>query len=573
MKRLLILLPLLVLCLFYQVDDAAACIGFSYASVVNDIPSYDVMVLGTVVENSAGNSIIHVERYLKGQGDPYLLVFRQTPAYWIGGRIRNYDNGCDTPLNEIARMGTQVYIALNRNPDGTYTTDQPIQVQARYFVVHQRWEENKYVVSYQRYNGDITDTDSFNYDNLEYVTTTALEFEEEIEVLTEQTSIPPTLPYDYYYRTSADIQRRVLNVTSQNGTQYIIPIDGQHIVETAPACIVDCPIYAPDYSHALYPIPVGENTYALAYEDLPRWIATVWYEGVETMMGNYLPLHIAAQEFLFSPDSNFFLAWFDDRIIVYEIRSDFPTFYGQWPQVYELRRIELNVDDEHSAESLHGLGAWSGNSRMFAYVDAEGLKVADVLDVIAEPRLVALNEGAGLEVELSQSGRYVRYGTRQQWRLYDLLTGVVHNNTLISPDESYFVRLYQGMNPEDNTVNRTYSNLFVDIYADAPIMDFDWFGDDRLTLLVCEDESQQACNLYYHHNGHPYYRNGTYTLDEMYNYAVQQIAYDDLYGQVAVQIDDYQILYPYGLSFDLTDIIDSPIAHIEWGEPLWYVED
>src|SRR5690606_16736770 len=118
-----------------------------------------------------------------------------------------------------------------------------------------------------------------------------------------------------------------------------------------------------------------------------------------------------------------------------------------------------------------------------------------------EPRLVSPNEGTGLAVELSQSGRYVRYGMNQLWRLYDVMSGTVYNNTLISPDETYFVRFVPGTPSQAELTNQTYSNLVVDIYTESLIMDFAWFDDHLFTLLICADESQQSFAIHYHRVG------------------------------------------------------------------------
>lgn len=566
MKRLLILLPLVVLCLFYDVDNAAACSGGPPPVTLNEAIEYDVIVFGRILENSGGNSIIEVERYLVGSGERYLLISRQTPALWISKSERQYGFGCNYALSEIAPIGTQLYMALNRNPDGSYDMD--LSSRRNFAIIPRRMDEGV-GVSYYYYNGDIHDEESYNYENMEVVTTTPEAFEATIADLTGQIAVAPDpLNVPQNYGIDAVIFRRTLRITSENGTEYMLPIDRREVLGVSDVCQDNCPISSPDYTHFLQPISGNEHSYVLIYQRQLALDAEFWEDTSSAENQDY---YIVGEDFLFSPDSNFFIAWADHEIALYEIRIEVPEYRIAFPKAYELRRIELSVDDEHSPASLRGLGAWSGNSRMFAYVDAEGLKVVDILDSIAEPRSVAPNEGAGLEIELSQSGRYVRYGTKQLWRLYDVFNGMVYNNTLISPDETYFVRFYQGRTPENESTNESQSSLFADVYSEFSIVDWHWMDDEGLYLILCRDETRQICvSRYFLHqygySGIPY----AVSLDS--GDSIRQIAYDDLYGKVAIQIDDYSIFIEYLHYFELSDIIDSPIAHIEWGEPLWYVE-
>ncbi|MEQ8674803.1 MAG: hypothetical protein RLP44_18225 [Aggregatilineales bacterium] len=569
MKRLLILLPLLMLCLFYQVDDASACSGGPPPVTLNEAIEYDVIVIGRILENSGGNSIIEVERYLLGSGERYLLMSRQTPALWISKNERQYGFGCNYALSEIAPVGTQLYMALNRNPDGSYDMDLSSR---RNFAIIPYLMDERVGVSYRYYNGDIHDEAAYHYEKMEVVTTTPEAFEATIADLTGQIAVAPDpLNVPQNYGMDGVLFRRTLRITSENGTEYMLPIDRREVVGVSDVCQDNCPISSPDYTHFLQPISGNEHSYVLIYQRQLAFDAEFWED---TSSAGNRGSYIIGEEFLFSPDSNFFIAWAGHEIVLYEIRIEVPESEHRlaFPRAYELRRIELDANDENTAESLYGSGAWSGNSRMFAYIDAEGLKVVDILDAIAEPRLVAPNAGAGLEVELSQSGRYVRYGTKQLWRLYDLLTGTVYNNTLISPDEGYFVRFYQGTDPENESTNESQSSLFADVYSEFSIVDWHWMDDEGLYLILCRDETRQICvSRYFLHQygywGIPY----AVSLDS--GDSMRQIAYDDLYGKVAIQIDDYSIFIEYIHYLGLSDIIDSPIAHIEWGEPLWYVED
>ena len=56
-----------------------------------------------------------------------------------------------------------------------------------------------------------------------------------------------------------------------------------------------------------------------------------------------------------------------------------------------------------------------------------------------QPRLIASVEADEELIELSASGRYVRFGNRSSWKLVDVLNGETWKDSMLTPDESLLV--------------------------------------------------------------------------------------------------------------------------------------
>lgn len=559
MKRLLILLPLLMLCLFYEVDDAAACSGGGGpVSLLNNAPHNEVVVFGTIVESSAGNAIIDVQSYLLGEGERYLLIYESRPGNWIAKTIRHYDFGCRY-FGYYASVGQQVYVGLNRNDNGTYSVNHD----GFYFMQSVEFnDDSEYIVNYQRYDGEVGDG-ALDFNRVETHTASISEFNLMVEQFTGQAPTPPTINNADYPSNEPRLHSRVLNITSQNGTQYVLPVDLRSAFQVTSSCTDRCPIYSPDYSHALYPVPENPNTFVLWYASFypPEF-------GQATIYDDYIAPSFSADAVLFSPDSSLLLSWLGDEIIGYDLHTETMTTRGYLPQINEIFRVHLTTSEEYSAESLYGLGAWSGNSRVIAFWDADGLKLLDLLS-LTEPRLLVESELIPPELELSQSGRYVRFGDHQEWILLDTVSDVAQNNTLVSPDETYFVQFREST--EDEELMETSFNQVMAVSSGSEIVDWYWLSSDRLQAIICENGDRNQCRIYgYYHNDR--YMDYSFPLQMLTLEPLRQVVYDEIFDKFVMQFGDYTIIRDDPRIIDLTNIIDSPIAHIEWGEPLWYVE-
>ena len=565
MKRLLLIVPLLVLCLFYDTDDAFACSGGGNGVLVlNRVNDSEFIVRGTVIEASGGNSIVRVDRYLVGSGANQLFVYRNSPGYWVGKNLRGYDYGCGIWRSPMLVSGGQMILGLNRNLNGTYAVE---------FAMPIIPTEDNFTVSYLNYDGDIDDRENHNADNWQSITTSVGEFEALLEGITGQSAVlpEPVFTGSIYY---PELRRRVLYITTENGTHYMMPVDSGDVVEIDPLCSENCPIFAPDYSHALYPIPVGENTYAVTYR--PPY-ADDWYEGYSRWRGDELlefrPNFVTAEAVLFSPDSNFVIGWADNVLSLYQIRIGFNNFYGDVPNIYDIAQFELSIENVLEAAELYGSAAWSGNSRVLVYWDAAGLHWFDLLSM--EKMLIVEDVPRPERLEVSQSGRYVLYGDRHDWLLMDTVTGTQWENAIITPDEGQILHFYP---PDENNTFEVADGLHTNLPLDTQSLiewhwrEFERYGQEyHQIIFIAVDDNEGFCL-------------GHYTLSPPDNYIVPpcflgrssderyvaQIIVDDVYGAIVARYSD-------GLLTEHLDTIitysglDSPIASISWGEPLWYV--
>ncbi|GAB5492390.1 MAG: hypothetical protein Phog2KO_26050 [Phototrophicaceae bacterium] len=188
-------------------------------------------------------------------------------------------------------------------------------------------------------------------------------------------------------------------------------------------------------------------------------------------------------------------------------------------------------------------------------------------------------------LELSTTGRYIRYGTAQEWSLLDSVTGQVYDDALVTPDE---IRLIQ-IAPEESissTVDRTNIvtcpdtqtipypcsggiGISIPLSQSYQVQDIYWQSTSTLIVVTCQIEDASICdilNININPRGNFPRPSGEYMNDYVY---------DADFGVMAWAVDDYFLHFNmnsrYG-GFDLSEYLDSPIASIEWGETLWYVE-
>ncbi len=566
MKRLLLILPLLVLCLFYDTDDALACSGGGNGVLtLNLVNDSEFIVRGSVIEASGGNSIVRVDRYLAGSGANQLFIYRNSPGYWVGRNLRGYDYGCGIWQSPMVVNGVQMILGLNRNLNGTYAVE---------FTMPIIPTEDDFNVSYLNYDGDIHDRENHSADNWQPITTSVREFEARLEEITGQFAVlpEPVFTDSPYY---PELRRRVLYITTENGTHYMMPIDSGAVVEIDPPCSENCPIFAPDYSHALYPIPVEENTYAVTYHTPSTYD---WYEGYSRFSGDdileFRPNFITAESVLFSPDSNFVIGWTDNVLSLYQIRIGFNNYYGDVPNIYDIAQFELSTENALESAELQGNVAWSGNSRVLVYWDTEGLHWFDLLSMDSSRIVEDVPRPERLEV--SQSGRYVLYGDRNNWLLMDIFTGTQWENAIITPDEGRILHFYT---PDENATFDVTDGLHTNLPIDTQsLIEWHWREFERqgreyhqLTIIAVDD-NEGLCLGYYtlspldNHFAMPCFL--VRSSDEHY---VAQIIVDDVHGAIVARYSDGLITEYLNTIITFAEL-DSPIASISWGEPLWYVE-
>ena len=285
----------------------------------------------------------------------------------------------------------------------------------------------------------------------------------------------------------------------------------------------------------------------------------------------------------FSPDSNLVAIQEESRITVHLFSSvGLPgpaAGFGHRMAMEEIAGADVRWHTNESQQPL----VWSSNSKAFAFQNGQEIWLWNML-LYEQPRLVASVESDVELIELSASGRYVRFGNRTAWTLLDVLNGETWKDSLVTPDESRLVHFYvvQMKDYETTRDNLKQCSLLV---IGCPIsvlqttetglgvlelpMDVFWYEPHLMGRVypVGVISSSWSDSLW---------RVPNYDLVDMaYLPTVQAFAYDAEYDQPAFAFEDTRI----GLdtrkwnnydSIDLSEHLDSPIVDLEWGQPIFY---
>jgi|GEM_PF-5696463 len=595
MKRNLLLFIIILIWANITIPSAYACGGGDdLPPTLDQMIERDILVRGVVVENNAGNSIIRVQRYLIGNGSQYLLVVRQSPSLYIRKVERNYDYGCDTAESAIAGEGALAYFSLDYQSDGTYTIGFRSNLHRIPIIDY----PDRQVVEYHTYNGDITDEANLSYDNFERFEATQQEFEVLVAELSGQQPHPPG---SYVYP-----RFRPLYITTQSGQHYMMPVDSHNLrpVENLPqTCADSCVLESPDGSHYIHRVPVEEDTYALWYTG--EFDVEDWYAGLQFDNLRYTPIRFTAQEMLFSPDSNFLLGWYEDELTIYGINMwDNYGYYARLPTISPIWYTQLATDNNHSASDFSLKAVWSGNSNAIVYLDATGLNWMD-LTTMVQPRLLVEMDAIDINnltvLELSTTGRYLRYGSAQEWILVDVFSGLEYDDAIVSPDETRFAQIAPEVEmksvldnplPETEPYCMEYADDNTCVRYATPSMDacnvplalcvndvalpagFElqrvlWTSNNSLIMFTCETDNPASCYFYERNLD----ENDNRFSENLTGYQTNAYDYDTVFANIAWAGNDYQIRFGTSRSDDPIDfsaVLDSPIISIEWGEALWY---
>lgn len=557
------LLPLIVWCtvILATAHQALAC---SYSREPVDIKwntRHEFVVAAEVIDvDDVGiGTILKVQRYFKGAGGEYLAIMPYPPALPIAGRLRSYHTGClyTGQFYENWQQNDLVYVGLDSNGDGTFS---------RGPFYHPQGENIEYY----------TEEES-------EVSLPIAEFELlllELNGLSAATE-PLSNPFPLM---------RFLHITTETGERYRLNPDRSLTwldPENDPIAISN------DGTHVMFRLDddqLGFQYLAQIKKPIAPWIEPVnnelngfgrWpYEGQFTNNGW---LHAVNGSYgTFSPDSNLVAIQEETRIAVHLFSSVVlrgpASGFG-----HRMAMEEIASHDVAWRSTKESPIVWSSNSKAFAYQNGQEIWLWNML-VDEKPQLVASVEADQELVELSATGRYVRYGNRKSWTLVDVLNGETWKDSLVTPDESRLVH-------------------FVSERAEDFRQELERLGDCSLPKIGCPLVMWQSTetgigsldlpmDVFWHE---PYQMGRVYPVgvesgswseslrrlpnvnpvELAYLPTVQAFAYDAEYRKPAFVFEDTRI----GLdarkwgnydSVDLSDYLDSPIVDLQWGQPIFY---
>ena len=342
----------------------------------------------------------------------------------------------------------------------------------------------------------------------------------------------------------------------------------------------------------------------------PDGAHTVYRENNDTLVFNYVwgegfmpedfrdqikqPGHHA----VFSPDSNIVAVWDDEHLAVYVYRDrGVPRERGWYPGMALERAAAIDLLVEESKDLAL---RWSADSSTIVWQDSRGIWHWNLFEE-ATPQMApgVLNVEANKLVDVSRSGRYVSYRNGGEIRVYDSQTAALYRNAWVAPNESY---INTGESSRDGEADdRPYTECRAPMNencANGPfrpdrsqITEFPYLME-LLGWVNCSEDNR--CDVY-GSSWHPStiltsagFSGGRVITTILYD--VRQIAYDPFYDQPAVLRGEYQIeldfigsdlfemwhdidessLARLGLSQSRRHVVDSPIASIEWGQPIFY---
>jgi hypothetical protein len=288
--------------------------------------------------------------------------------------------------------------------------------------------------------------------------------------------------------------------------------------------------------------------------------------------------------------------------------------YGRLMDALPVITIELATSEALPAETLHSQAAWSddGTTFAFAFADADGLWHFDFFEEAQPHQLLTRDDVNAIRpalavpspdvfvlpaiLEVSTTGRYVRIGSSLRWTLIDTRTNTFMPGTIVSPDETRLVvfgptdegqfpslPLPEGSRPRPDD-RPCYVPLRLDCATVVgtegrlEIREIAWEAEDMIMIWHCLPESHQ-CNIRHRTLTPGASYSGAHNLRETglieFGRQIIDLAYDVQNDLLALVVDDYLIRlgeFSNSPEIDLTDKLDSPIARIEWGHSVWYVD-
>jgi hypothetical protein len=553
----------LLLFLLLPTTSVMACSGGGGNPPLTEILNREFFVEATVLEVDAvgQNAILRVERYLKGVGTSYLAVVNYTRGFHAIDQ-RGYDKGCNYGLNSpLFQLGERGYFGFSSNGDGTYN--------------------NTYgygSVSFPIKNGTISnivyDESGYREEHL-----SIQEFEERAyEILGERNDF---VPGNYDSQMEYPLLRPVY-FTTESGRHYVMEVD-RHLREIDSA--TEAVAISPDGAHHAFRL--DENTIIFSYctsacsFDASR--LHTYYNGELREVPR-----IPAQSLIFSPNSNIAAVWNEASLGLYLFDNQTFSNYGRQMEVVFLGSHDFRGNLAASAR----LVSWSADSSTIVFLDDAGIWRWHIY-TMAAPELVlpaanlvssdAVTMPEQIEhLELSQSGRYLRYGNGSHWNLLDLITGESFANAIVIPDESNFIYINSDLpdtRPDWNTCRPPFHQTCPFAISQAgDLVAMEWLQDGWVIFFFC-DESTHNCssfalvwawdsgNLTYGNWDWGWFDNIAHSSDGNKRFsAIQRGDYEiELWYDGLNEIETYHAEH-----YDLSTQLDSPIAHIEWGQAIFY---
>ena len=543
-RRLFLLPGFLLLIAAFSPLLTMACSGYPYFGV-DDLPTMELLVRATVIDadDRGYNAVIQVEEYYKGEGPRLLTVARYNVGLETGRGVRGYDTGClYTGRGHEWRPGSTGYFGLYRSLFQTYSDY--YSGSAHFYV----WDGQ---ITYQE-----GATEGYA---LEWDAPKTISEEDFIAKLLEaggrDAPVAPIVDGVVRYPLM-----RYLMITTENGTRYQVNPDRTVIPVLEDSAIA----ISPDDSHVV--VRADESTLAFYY---------VWDKGYTQEVIDRL-IQLPGRDVRFSNDSHMVAVWDESQLSVYMYRNKGRGNQGDWGAGMQLEFIASTTLDNANGGSA--IVQWSADNSTIAWQDDSGIWRWDLYEDAERGKVADGDEIEDAQLlDLSASGRYVRYGTGGGWTLFDSAAQETYANALATPGDRHLIFVNNWATQMDNW--RETDKCAPPLRKNCAV--YVGIGDtETITVFPYQMEllGLVGCGSYCYVVGtswHPAinssetgYSGGRYIGTSIAD--LRQIAYDPTYDQPAVLRGNYQIefeFYPRGYFDGSWELDDADLARLNYLKP------
>lgn len=562
MKRIFFVIAILVSLHFVtQASPVRACSGYPYFGVSN-LPEADLLMKATVIDadDSGHNAILRIEEYYKGEGTRFITVMRYPPALQTGAYVRGYDTGClyAGQGQHYWDKGDQGYFGLKPNNDGTYTDY--IHGTAHFYpangnIYYQEGATEGYRVEFDAQN-KIVEKDFI---------------QKMLEAGNRTAALPPKESKTNFYPLM-----RFVNITTKSGARYQInPDRSVKKMENNGLLAI-----SPDGAHLAFRL--DDKTIAFQY---------IWtkFDPEKKESGEYSErikkLMVEGQAVSFSNDNNLVAVWNPAKLTIYMITNE-----GGYDM--KLQEVAVHKFAKGKTEILPKV-IWSANGTTLAWQEASAIWHWNIFE---KPKPQSLQSGSKLPdlMDISKTGRYVRVGNWNSWRLIDVQTRKEYPNTITSPNELFLITINRRLEENAEYISTVKGNCKPPLrencqkelqLGSTELKSIFSYEMELLGIVSCNPENK-VCLLqtasWHPAIGRGHYIGGRFRYDPIKDF--RDIRYDVQYGKPVVLVGDYHIYFglyddyflgeeqyrPYLDILDLENEVDSPIVSIEWGLPVFY---
>ena len=523
-----------------------ACTGRPYAAEMEDFDEFDLWVRATVIDRDdrGFNAIVRTEEYYKGEGPRLLVVKRHPTALGSVTALRGYSNGClGNGGGQRFRKGSSGYFGLRPNGDGTYTD---------WYSGSAHFYARDGVIQYYQ------DFDWHEMSENNFVAKL-------LSIGGRDKHVAPQFEAVQRYPLM-----RYLMITTEKGTRYQVNPDRS--VTPVPA---NSPLaMSPDTAHWAYRLDDDTLGFGRPYQRQGNPAVSYFHE-------------ITGRDLRFSEDSNMVAVWDDSVLSIYLFGIAGFNYQGGAMSMERIAMVDLDTSGGSAPRVM-----WSADSTTLAWQDASGIWRWNLYED-EQPRLQVAEHDCYL-IDISSGGRYVRYGTARGWTLHDSSTGKRYSNAIAAPGEKVLIFINGDDAPVPSwrgdhvCVPPLTQNCAPYISTEVRPVEITIYPskNGRFGLQFCEYDG--LCDeIRYSWNPSALWNWYNWTWTDMDQDPWRQYAYDPFYDRKAILYGEYQInlqtridmifrdsddiVYGHILdSVELEGIVDSPIASIEWGQPIFY---